>query len=317
MSSPTITVLLPVYNCAEYLPSAIKSILKQTFEDYEFLIIDDGSEDNTKEIVNSFNDTRINYIIRDHVGLSATLNYGLKISSNEWIARQDGDDISHPLRLENQVKYLKENCISSTWAVYFKNYNPLYCVQTPTEIKELKQKLALHCIICHSSVFYNKTFILKQGGYNKRLQLFEDYDLWLRLINKSSFYVIPEVLCFVRVTKNSLSRKDSIKNRKLIYEIQRPYYKDLQLNFGIKNSIEMQILRGWRELFWGNKEDLRKNWNSKSIIFGNIRSTIAYLLSLMPMAIIIKILDLRLFMKYHFFYKKWNYYIFLKKRLQQ
>ncbi|MBK7981678.1 MAG: glycosyltransferase family 2 protein [Ignavibacteriae bacterium] len=94
-----ISVLLPVYNGEKYLSQSIKSILNQTFRDFEFIIVDDGSIDNTEKIVSSFHDTRIKYIKKDHTGLADTLNYGLKLANYDWVARMDADDISLPNRL--------------------------------------------------------------------------------------------------------------------------------------------------------------------------------------------------------------------------
>ena len=99
-----VSVLITTYNCAPYIAQAVQSILNQTFQYFEFLIVDDGSTDNTEDIVKSFSDKRIRYIKRNHFGRAAGLNFGLKNSSNEIIALMDADDISHPQRLELQLK---------------------------------------------------------------------------------------------------------------------------------------------------------------------------------------------------------------------
>ena len=94
---------MTTYNCAPYINQAIKSILNQSYEDFEFLIIDDGSTDDTEKIINQFKDPRIRFIKREHFGRSAALNYGLKNASFDIIALMDADDISHPKRLEIQL----------------------------------------------------------------------------------------------------------------------------------------------------------------------------------------------------------------------
>jgi glycosyltransferase involved in cell wall biosynthesis len=95
-----ITVLLPVYNSQPYVGAAIKSMLNQTYDQFELLIIDDGSTDNTASVVKSFNDDRINYLYKEHTGLAESLNFGLQKAKYNYIARMDSDDISHENRLD-------------------------------------------------------------------------------------------------------------------------------------------------------------------------------------------------------------------------
>ena len=103
-----LTVLMPLYNPQEeHLREAIMSILNQTFSDFEFLIINDGSTNNAEEVVLSFNDERIRYIKQDNMGLASTLNKGIELASAKIIARMDQDDITHSDRLENQYKLLE------------------------------------------------------------------------------------------------------------------------------------------------------------------------------------------------------------------
>ena len=108
--NPKVTVLMPVYNCEKYLRESIESILNQTFKDFEFLIINDGSSDKSAEIVESYNDNRINFVQNEkNIGLAASLNRGLDIAKGEYIARMDADDISLPERLEKQVRFMETN----------------------------------------------------------------------------------------------------------------------------------------------------------------------------------------------------------------
>ncbi len=108
--NPKVTVLMPVYNAEKYLKTAIESILKQTFSDFELLIINDGSTDGSEEIIRSFNDKRIRLFNNEqNLGIIKTLNKGLNLAKGEYIIRMDADDISLPDRLELQVKYMEEN----------------------------------------------------------------------------------------------------------------------------------------------------------------------------------------------------------------
>ena len=100
--SRKISVLMPTYNVAAFVAASIESILDQSFQDFEFIIIDDGSTDGTSEVVGAYGDPRIVFVQRRHLGTVYQLNFGLAIAMGEYIARQDGDDWSHPKRLEKQ-----------------------------------------------------------------------------------------------------------------------------------------------------------------------------------------------------------------------
>ncbi len=109
MKTPKVSVLMTVYNGQEYLNIAIDSILKQTFKDFELIIMDDGSTDNTRFVVENYNDKRIVYVYQDNQGQAAALNNGIQIARGDYIARMDADDISYKNRLELQVKFLDDN----------------------------------------------------------------------------------------------------------------------------------------------------------------------------------------------------------------
>ncbi|MEQ4894891.1 glycosyltransferase family A protein, partial [Escherichia coli] len=105
-----ITVIMPVYNAEKYIYESIKSILVQSYSNFEFIIINDGSKDSSGKIIENFlDDTRIRYINRENKGLVFTLNEAISLSRGNYIARMDADDISHPLRLEKQLNFLLEN----------------------------------------------------------------------------------------------------------------------------------------------------------------------------------------------------------------
>src|SRR4051812_26679567 len=110
-ASPTVSVLMAVYNGEQYLREAVNSILSQTFKDFEFIIIDDGSTDRSPELLASYAraDSRVKLISRPNKGLTKSLNEGLHAARGEFVARMDGDDISLPERFERQVSYLREH----------------------------------------------------------------------------------------------------------------------------------------------------------------------------------------------------------------
>lgn len=305
MENPVLTVLMPLYNCCSFVTNAIRSILNQSLRDFELLIIDDGSTDGSSEAVQRFHDHRIKYFRLEHAGLSHTLNYGISIASNDLIARMDADDLSAPLRLEKQIKYFRSgstNLVLSSWYAVFRNKKIDYIIRTPQQHIKLKERLLLHSDILHSGVCYNRNIILEAGGY--RGDVYEDYELWLRLKDKVIFHTIPEVLVFQRYRSDSLSRKNSAANRHKHYIIQEPYYNDL-CSFGVVTPSTQYEYKGWREFFYGDKSKARVYWKLLSLsLISRPRIISAFLLSWLPLGCImfIKKWSLRHYIIYRFTY---------------
>jgi len=280
----SISVLMTTYNCASYISPAIKSILNQSYKDFEFLIIDDGSNDFTEEIVNRFSDVRIKYIKKDRCGRSSSLNYGLREAIYDVIALMDADDISHPLRFEKQLELLKNSHqLVFCDTAYFKENKIKYVILSPENELEVKKKLLLHGHFNNSSCMFSKTHVIENGGFNESLISYEDYDLWLRLMNKSQFVVVPGVYHYTRLRKGSMTTTDPIKLQHLVYQLQSKYYDDLSNQFGIADINEHNILKGWREFFYGKTKLCRKYWRKVKIRNWGKRIFIAYVLSILPL----------------------------------
>lgn len=210
IKSPTVTVLMSVYNGEKYLRQAIDSILNQTFKDFEFLIINDGSTDKTLEILQSYNDSRIKIINNEkNIGLTKSLNKGLRIASGKYIARQDADDVSLPERLKKQVKFLEKNktvgLLGSSYYIIDANDKRIAIDKISTE-KNASSKQTAH-FICHGSVLIRKKCLEKVGTYREIFKYAQDYDLWLRVANKFEIRNIREPLYNLRITDNSISSK--------------------------------------------------------------------------------------------------------------
>ena len=130
--SPLISVILPVYNAEKYLAEAIDSILNQTFTDFEFIIINDGSTDNSLSILQSYQtqDSRIRLFSRENKGIVMTMNEGIDLARGEWLARMDADDIAMPSRFERQLQHLKETSadICGAWIEFFGNTRQRICL---------------------------------------------------------------------------------------------------------------------------------------------------------------------------------------------
>jgi glycosyltransferase involved in cell wall biosynthesis len=291
-----ISVLLPTYNSAAVLSYSIRSILNQTFHDYELLILDDGSTDCTESIVSQFKDVRIQYLKYHHRGLSETLNAGLRHAKYEIVARMDAGDVSLPERFEKQYSYISKlpsNAIVSCRYAIFDNKRIKYLVPVANESIKIKRRLALHSEFVHSSVMYNRNFVLSLGAY--RNVPLEDYDLWLRIKDSAEFCIVDEVLLLVEYTSGKLSTTNIPQKYMNQYEMQIPYYTNIEKEFGITGAKEKLILFGWREYFYGSRKVARQYWNNLSLsilIFPRI--VLAWLLTYLPDHILIKIKEGRI-----------------------
>lgn len=176
-----VSVLMPAYNAAEHIKEAIDSILGQTSTDFEFLIINDGSTDNTVDIVNEYDDPRIKLIHNDgNKGLIYSLNYGLEIAQGKYIARMDADDISLNTRLEKQVRFLEDNPDISILGTAFIYMGTPYEIHHPNYNEEIRIKLLDDVVFAHPTVMMRKDSIdLNNIRYNADYTYIEDYQFWV------------------------------------------------------------------------------------------------------------------------------------------
>lgn len=225
MSNPFISVILPVYNADPFLAESIQSILNQSFEDFELLLIDDGSTDKSLEVINSFADKRIR-IIENGVnkGLVFTLNKGLELSKGKYIARMDADDISAPQRFERQIKAMEadqEIIVCGTQAEYFGVITGIS--KLPVSSDEIKAGLFFGSCFIHPSVMIRRS-VLEQFKivYQSKYIHLEDYEMWFQLFSKGKFLNVNEPLIKYRVGEQNITfkHKETRQERlKDIYEI--------------------------------------------------------------------------------------------------
>ena len=184
LKNPKISVIMSVYNGEKYLREAIESILDQTFIDFEFIIVIDPSIDNSLEIIQSYDDERIEIINNEkNIGLTQSLNKALKIAKGEYIARQDADDISLPNRFEEQITYLEkypEVALLGTSA-YKIDENGKIIEKFTALAKPTIKNLFKGNLFYHGSVMLRKGIINELGGYNELITYPQDYELWLRI----------------------------------------------------------------------------------------------------------------------------------------
>ena len=191
MPLPIISVVMPVFNAEGFVARAIESILNQTLKDFEFIIIDDSSTDNSVRVMKSFHDPRIKLICNEkNVGVGASLNIGIKKARGKYIARMDADDVSYRNRLVEQIKFLERNrdvSVLGSCASLFDENGEIWGSIVPLAKPKLKDWLWSAQVI-HASVLMKKEDVKSVGGYDSEANRFEDYDLWLRIIKNG--YVI-------------------------------------------------------------------------------------------------------------------------------
>ncbi len=247
--NPKISVVLPVYNGEKYLREAIDSILKQTFNDFELLIISDGSTDGSHEIINEYSDDRVHFIKNEkNEGLIFTLNRGLKEARGEYIARMDQDDISTRDRLQEQYDFLERNpgvALAGGWAeVIDENNNHLGYKRSPSEYYLIKFELLFRNPFIHSTIFFRKEIIQKLGGYNKDYEHAEDYELYSEMSDKYKIVNIPKILLRFRIHSQSIGQVPKTKEiqeetrKKIVLNNINSYYKLAQGDIDIINNTE-------------------------------------------------------------------------------
>ena len=216
---------MPVYNGEKYLCEAIDSILNQTFTDFEFLIIDDGSTDNSLEIIKSYQDPRIR-LVQNFInkGLPYSLNSGILLSKSEYIARMDCDDISLQNRLEKQVKFLDNNpeigILGSYFILMTKENKKSYIKTVPISDLEIRYKCLFESPFGHPTVIFRREVFEKNFlNYDTQLNAIEDYGLWTKILDYTKGANIAIPLVYYRIHNQNISHKykdEQIKNHILI-----------------------------------------------------------------------------------------------------
>jgi glycosyltransferase involved in cell wall biosynthesis len=241
MSNPTITILMPAYNAGLYIHEAIDSVLAQSFSDFELIIVDDGSTDDTKAKVLSYTDSRIQLLEIEHGGVSKALNTGLVKAKGKYVARFDADDVCYPNRLERQFSFLEkypEYVVVGSDAEYMlEDGNHLFqfsCIGHTHQ--EIKGKLYFYCPFIHSSVMYRKDAVVKVGSYSLFAHNFEDYFLWTKLINEGKLCNLPETLIKVRFNPASVTIDERWRGSRFRY-LKRSVINTGMINREIGNEL--------------------------------------------------------------------------------
>ncbi|HTY23317.1 MAG TPA: glycosyltransferase [Desulfomonilaceae bacterium] len=248
--NPKVTVLMSVFNGRTYLPEAVESILGQTFGDFEFLIIDDGSEQPLEDTIRSYKDSRTSVYRQENMGLARSLNRGLGLARGDYVARMDADDVSRLDRLQMQFAEMESHPQIDLLGAFFD------VIDDNGELIETKElitdpiyrlwRLQFHNTYGHGTVMLRRQSVIDAGMYDESLLYAQDYELWSRISAKENTAIIPEVLYHYRLFDKS--QQASVRN----YDAQLTaaiYISDRNLracNANLSDEDRMQV----RALYW-------------------------------------------------------------------
>jgi glycosyltransferase involved in cell wall biosynthesis len=268
MRQPKVSVVMPVYNGASYLAPAIESILGQTYLDFEFILINDGSIDNSVEIIQSYSDTRIRLLHNEkNAGLAAARNRGIDEAQGDFIAWLDCDDISLPTRLEKQVRFLESNPqigACGTWVRLIGLVDEREW-HHPTDPEFLRCRMLFHCPLAIPSTMIRRQCLIDlQLRCDPKYPVGEDYILWERLSRHCLLSNLAEVLTLYRLHQTQLSTVKAQELKDTVWYVQRGLVESL----GIypteeEKAIHLELGDNWR--FEGSTQGVEKarDWLEK------------------------------------------------------
>jgi glycosyltransferase involved in cell wall biosynthesis len=239
-----VTVLMPVYNAEEFLKETIDSILNQSYKDFEFLIINDGSKDKSVEIIEGYSDERIRLIHNEeNMGLIKTLNRGIELAKGKYIARMDADDIAELNRLEIQVDYMEKNedvALVGSNGTMFLSKKPMVKKPSnfPTKYEDIRCKLLFESTFMHPAVMMRRS-VLIENNYRYRLEYkaTEDYGLWVEIAKEHKVINLPNKLLNYRIVSSSITNQ-ALKNMEERVKVMKRIYSVGLDDLGVEYSEE-------------------------------------------------------------------------------
>ncbi len=276
---PIVSVIIPSFNCAKFVTNAVDSVLAQTFTDYEIIVIDDGSTDNTKDVLSSFSG-RITYIYQENRGLPGARNAGIRASRGEWVALLDADDEWYPNKLEEQmrvvvstpdvgfifsdynsfndnglIKEMMSITNQLTPLMGFKkqirglSYNSGACVRANI----FQDLLLFGCCINTPTIFFKKNLAEQAGLFNESLRMCEDYEFWLRCSKGNDFCYLNKALAKYRINIEGMSGDGMQRNMRHAYGEAHA----IELNWDIipkeiRKEVKSRILELYFDAVWGS-----------------------------------------------------------------
>lgn len=282
MTNPLVTVFIPVYNCEDYIAESLESILSQTYQNLEVLLVDDGSTDRSVNIINTYNDSRIRLVQNpENMGIPYTRNVGLKEAKGEYMAIMDSDDISDPERIEKQINYLEKNKdVDAVGSFYLKfGHKSIKKVTTKYITPEAVKIMLLFFdpIANPSATVRLKTIKDKNIQYNPKFFVAQDYELWVQLSKFGKIGIIPEFLLNYRSGHENITKKSVRDKKKKRLQLISEIHEDALNHYNIDlNKEEKAVYDEFFSYNYGSIQntsiiitmiDKLKEWNHKSSIF--------------------------------------------------
>ncbi len=200
---------MPVFNARRYLLASLRSVLSQDTSDFELLVINDGSTDGSETLLAVVDDPRVRIINQPHAGIVSALNRGVDEARGDLIARMDADDIALPHRLRLQLAFMNDNpdihLLGSRFLYIDARGRTLFSPPWPIRDEDIRRTLPVFNCFTHPTVMFRRQSVLAVGGYRQELQYQEDYDLWLRLIDRHRVAQLDEMLLYYRLSRASIS----------------------------------------------------------------------------------------------------------------
>lgn len=247
--TPLVSIILPAYNTERYLAESIDSVLRQSFPDFELIIINDGSTDNTQAIIDTYTtrDPRIVVIQQDNRGLVATLNSGIKKARGTYIARIDGDDPWFDNKLQAQVDELLCDpglvLIGGGFEIVDENGYFIETILPPTRDEDIRRTLLLRNSFGHASVVFKKDAVIKAGLYDDKYKVTEDYNLWIKLSGLGRVKNLPYPIYRYRINMSGLSQQNSDKQMEETKQQQESLWHDTPPRLLTRRELLTQAIR--------------------------------------------------------------------------
>jgi len=284
-----VTVLMPAYNAADYIREAIDSVLKQTFRDFELLIINDGSRDETEAIIRSYTDPRIRLYSQENRGVTGALNYGLQLARGKYIARFDADDICYPERLQIQYDYMEAHpgCVLAGGASDYidKDGRFLFEWQPPAYDSEaIRQQITSVCPFDHPAVMYVREVALQAGGYPKGAIHFEDHLFWVRFFDFGSVANLAVPLIRHRFNPGSVTIDERWRGpefKQIKYRSVRNGYITDEDAARLKEIVSVQDIKKYKDAAYYTMIAKKYLWNRHQP--AEARANLRKALSIMPL----------------------------------
>jgi len=268
MSENLISIIMPIKNAEKYIRDSIQSILNQTYKNFEFIIIDDGSTDGSQKIIESIKDDRIKFYKKESAGLIEQLNFGLGEAKGEFVARMDADDTVSPEKLEMQINYLLNNkdiqLVGTNFTFIDENGKSIMPKKLPEEHRDIEFMMPFIDSVLHSSILTYKSVLIDSGGYDKEYYSAEDDELFLRLLSLG--YKMHNI-------QRSLYRYRLVERPSEYYDMQKINYykcsiKYLDNHYTEKTGeyyLRMGLLEYYRGSINKSREHLLKSLKYKGI----------------------------------------------------